>query len=130
MNAPAPAAPRVQATEVPVRCAVKPAKVAVSVDLGVFPWASIPPPGTPGAKAMSLSLDLDSGDAGVLRVTLKVPPLQQLVKTVAATDTTHGGFVLVQGRLFGNEIREAGAIFQAHRALAADKAADTGAQAA
>ena len=89
---------------------VKAVKVTIPVPSAEFPWSVIPPPGTPGAKNMTVDLSVEYAD-GRIDVGLRAPSLQ---KILAAHQAAPGGFLVLQGKLSGGgtKLAEAGAVYQ------------------
>ena len=94
----------------PIRVQAKAVKVTIPIESVGFPLSHVPPVGTPGAKSMTITYEVDYG-GGTLLAQLKVPGLQKIAAAAAAAP--QGGFVVIQGRLQGTQLLEAGAIFQA-----------------
>ena len=92
-----------------VRVQAKAVKVTIPIEASAFPLDAVPPPGTPGVKDMSFTYEVDYG-GGTLTALLRGPGLQKVAAAVAAAQ--QGGFVVIQGKLSGSKLLEAGAFFQ------------------
>jgi hypothetical protein len=102
----------------PSSIAVKAVKITIPIPSTDFPWNVVPPPGTPGAKNMTVDLSVEYAD-GRIDVGLRAPSLQ---KILAAHEAAPGGFLVLQGKLSfgGSRLAEAGVVYQPPRPSASE----------
>ena len=103
-------------------------KLTIPIALGDFPVGVIPPPGTPGAKALVVEIEVKTPEGVPLKASLKGQGLQKLAKQIAEAGEAPPCFVVLQGKLGPNGIvAEAGVIYQPGRVQQAPTAEQTAA---
>jgi hypothetical protein len=107
--------------EIPARAI----KLTIPIALADFPVTVIPPPGTPGAKALIVEIEVRTPEGVPLKAILKGQGLQKLAKAIAEAGEAPPGFVVLQGKLGPDGVvAEAGVIYQPGRVQQAAPAAE------